>query len=510
MSICKAPDCRKYANYGPPGGVVKYCAKHKAVDHIDLKKPHCIHAGCNKKPNYGPAKGKAEWCAAHKQPEHIDLKHRRCAYAGCTKIPNYGPPTGRAIYCVAHKAADHINRTQKSCQPPGCTIQPSFGPVGGKAMWCTTHKEEGHVDLHNAHCTYAGCSKIPTFGPIGGKPQWCVAHKMEEHINLKQQLCQYVGCKKQPRYGPVDGDAVRCAEHKIKDHVDLKIKHCQHPGCTVNPHYGPVDGTATWCSVHKQIGDVDLKHTKCKHAGCVKTANYGRPFQTKSHCAEHRTHGMYLKNRPMCPCGDKQPCWTNEESNYPIRCEKCKTETDRNVVDKKCETCGLTGLIREDFADCDDCAEFQLKKPLKTRELLVKAILDEAKMPYKSHDKIPEESCHRYRPDFLFDWGTHIVILEVDEDQHRGYACECEQARMINLFQDQGGMKTLFIRFNPDNYRDRDSKLNKWSTSRGPKLLDIIRQTRDHPPEHILSAVHLYYDGFDTNKVEFVKLEYGL
>lgn len=222
------------------------------------------------------------------------------------------------------------------------------------------------------------------------------------------------------------------------------------------------------------------------------------------------SQGMYKNNRPKCECGDEQPCWTDKDENYPRRCEKCKKDDDKNVVEKPCATCGLPALIREDFLDCDDCATFLEKQPHKAKESMVKAILDEAKVEYKSHDKIPEASCHRYRPDFLFDWGTHIVILEVDEDQHRGYACECEQARMINLFQDQGGMRTLFIRFNPDGYRDKSGALHKWTAGRGQKLLEVVRQTRDHIPEHIVSAVYLYYDGFDTNQIEFTPLNYGL
>jgi hypothetical protein len=249
---------------------------------------------------------------------------------------------------------------------------------------------------------------------------------------------------------------------------------------------------------------------RCHLLNCMKSPNYGRLFQPKTHCAEHRTPGMYRKNRPKCSCGDKRPYWTNEESSYPLRCEKCKTDKDHNVVEQECENCGLSSLMRSDFAECDDCTEFKLKKPQKAKEMLVKAILDEAEMPYKSHDKIPAESCHRYRPDFLFDWGTHIVILEVDEDQHKSYACECEQARMINLFQDQGGMKTLFIRFNPDGYIDLTGTRRQWTTGRGQKLLEVLRQTRNHPPEHILSAVYLYYDEFDINNIVFTKLDYDL
>jgi hypothetical protein len=61
-------------------------------------------------------------------------------------------------------------------------------------------------------------------------------------------------------------------------------------------------------------------------------------------------------------------------------------------------------------------------------------------------------SCGRERPDAMYDLGTHIVIVECDEHQHKSYPCECEQARMINIGQTFGGLRVLFVRFNPDTY----------------------------------------------------------
>ena len=58
----------------------------------------------------------------------------------------------------------------------------------------------------------------------------------------------------------------------------------------------------------------------------------------------------------------------------------------------------------------------------------------------------------RYRPDFLIDAGTHYAAIEVDERQHDGNACECEQARMVDVSQG-GGLPTVFLRINPNGYK---------------------------------------------------------
>jgi hypothetical protein len=65
-------------------------------------------------------------------------------------------------------------------------------------------------------------------------------------------------------------------------------------------------------------------------------------------------------------------------------------------------------------------------------------------------DKIVEGGCSRRRPDVRIDMGSHIIIVECDEDQHKGYSCE--NKRMMEIFQNCGNRPIVFIRFNPDSY----------------------------------------------------------
>jgi hypothetical protein len=55
------------------------------------------------------------------------------------------------------------------------------------------------------------------------------------------------------------------------------------------------------------------------------------------------------------------------------------------------------------------------------------------------------------------DFGSHVLIIEVDENSHRGY--NCEEKRMMELINDLGMRPTIFVRFNPDKYTDE--KTNK-------------------------------------------------
>lgn len=48
--------------------------------------------------------------------------------------------------------------------------------------------------------------------------------------------------------------------------------------------------------------------------------------------------------------------------------------------------------------------------------------------------------------------GSHIFIVEIDENAHTNYDCSCENKRSMELSQDLGFRPIIFIRFNPDDY----------------------------------------------------------
>lgn len=65
-----------------------------------------------------------------------------------------------------------------------------------------------------------------------------------------------------------------------------------------------------------------------------------------------------------------------------------------------------------------------------------------------------------YRPDFVWELQTHIVILENDENQHKNMAYSCDTRRMVDIVNNYGGRPVVFIRFNPDHVKYRDSHKN--------------------------------------------------
>jgi hypothetical protein len=127
-------------------------------------------------------------------------------------------------------------------------------------------------------------------------------------------------------------------------------------------------------------------------------------------------------------------------------------------------------------------------------------------------DKRVQDGCSRRRPDLLLDMGSHIIIVEVDENKHANYDCSCENKRMMELSQDLQHRPIVFIRFNPDEYTTQDgtlmqscwklnkrgvmqidkSKQNEWE-QRIDCLKQQIKYWIDNPTEKTIEIIELFY-----------------
>ncbi len=159
--------------------------------------------------------------------------------------------------------------------------------------------------------------------------------------------------------------------------------------------------------------------------------------------------------------------------------------------------------------------EEPITKRHKTKESSVIHFLKEA-FPDKPwvFDRKVDNGCSRYRPDIFLDLLTHSLIVEVDENQHDSYDCECENKRLMALFQDLGSRPLVLIRFNPDEYTKASGKrmkscfvyrnVNGLPSVRSPEYwesrLETLRSRIQHylqiVPDREVTVEHLYYDGF--------------
>ena len=123
--------------------------------------------------------------------------------------------------------------------------------------------------------------------------------------------------------------------------------------------------------------------------------------------------------------------------------------------------------------------------------------------------------CSRRRPDVFLDCLTHAIVVETDENQHQQNAYDCENKRMMELYQDIGYRPIVFVRFNPDKYVDSEGiaipSCFQYSKKEGVPLpqkkawkarLNVltaqILESVCSIPDRAVTIHQLYYDGFKT------------
>jgi hypothetical protein len=109
--------------------------------------------------------------------------------------------------------------------------------------------------------------------------------------------------------------------------------------------------------------------------------------------------------------------------------------------------------------------------------------------------------------------GSHIIIIEVDENKHTGYDCSCEHKRLMEISQDLQHRPIVFIRFNPDDYIGKNGMkisscwklqktgilaINRLKTKEWANRLDVLKTQISYwltnNTDKTLEIIQLYYD----------------
>ena len=161
-------------------------------------------------------------------------------------------------------------------------------------------------------------------------------------------------------------------------------------------------------------------------------------------------------------------------------------------------------MILDNTAHCEYCNPDSFITAKLAKQNAMFTYLDsrqELPAPYSSDKIIDNATCGKERPDRIYDCGDKIIIVECDEYQHKGMPLECEKTRMCNIGQYFGGIPVYFIRWNPDSYEPKHAKraldtITKRNKLLGDFLRDIICE-RIQIPKALVSAIYMYYDGWD-------------
>ena len=503
--------CGKRANYGyDKSDTNKYCAQCKEDDMDNVLKKKCIT--CNKVlPSYN-YKGmkKPLYCVSCALPGMENITDKKCIV--CNKITaSFGYIDGKKEYCANDKLLNMIDLTKSKCIICGIIAQFNF-PNETKGLYCSKHKLKNMEDLFNPKCKT--CGKFASYGFINGKKEYCSKCKQFGMINIYGKKCLGKNdekCDTDPSFGIPGGKATHCVKCKDLTMIDLKHKMCETCNKLIATFNFKDTKIPKYCKTHAEIGMIDITAIRCTE--CTTTATFGIPGNQSSKCVNHKITNMITNPRTRCvinKCDEIALYGLNKQ----IHCEDHKKPNEYNLVDRECKSCKLAMILNKDDL-CGFCDPTMIKNTRLMKQKEIKSLLDAKKYKYTLYDKIIDSKCGLSRPDFLFDCITYCVILEVDENQHikynnqqTGTNYDCETVRMFNIFQTIG-MKTIFIRYNPDDYKVNGIKQNITKNKRHGMLLKCLNTMMKQNPEKLdhLSVAYIYYDDFDEKNIELQKID---
>ena len=416
--------CTTGAAYNEIGKPARFCDKHRSPGMVDVTVSRACAECSAPSPRYNlPGCKPGKFCKTHKQEGMIDVTRRTCEV--CTSLPSFNFKGMRpARFCEVHKLHGMENVVSRKCE--SCNTQPLFNMRGlTPARFCATHKLEGMVNVVNKLCLL--CDQIPSYGKRGEtKATYCQKHKEDGMVNLYgPPKCE--SCGRIATFNVKTERAGRfCSRHKLAGMIDVKERRgCEE--CGKRPGFNFVGGKPRFCVTHKLPGMEDVRNNKC---ACKAQATWGLPGQKATFCSQHRREGTLRYPRKRCVepgCNDL----AKFGSSVHEHCETHRISGEVNIMEQRCKSCTLLGIVDAD-GNCETCDPAAFKRIRLAKQNMVRDFLLAQGVPLTSVDRmIDGGECGKERPDFFIDCDTHILIIEVDEHQHSGRACECEQTRMV-------------------------------------------------------------------------------
>ena len=325
----------------------------------------------------------------------------------------------------------------------------------------------------------------------------------------RKELCKDCGGSQICEHGINKVRCRPCKGSQICEHDNIKYccKICK--GSRICVH----DKVKSYCKDCKS--SVFCEHNKqkrrCKECGGKQICEHNKD---KYHCKDCNGKGIceHNKQKYFCKlCKGTSFCIHNKDKRHCKECggsQLCKSSWCETRGNKKYE-----GYCLPCFVNNPENSDKPVWRNYKTKE---KDVVDRIKESFPDFtwlaDKKVFDGCSRRRPDLLLDMGSHIIIVEVDENKHTHYDCSCENKRLMELSQDLQHRPIIFIRFNPDSYINSEGKsikscwkLNKlgvitiskskqteWE-ERIDKLKQQIKYWVDNPTDKTIEIIELFY-----------------
>ncbi len=325
-------------------------------------------------------------------------------------------------------------------------------------------------------------------------------------IDVKKRTCK---CGKKPVFGlTTDKIANYCKNCKLDGMINIVAKKCK---CgKKQPRYAYLGKKAMYCKNCKKDGMIDVSVKRCACGTRCIFGFLGDKFPTC--CKKCKKDGMVdITSRINCKCDRKVRPIFGYPGEKAICCKDCKTENMIDIISKRCPNCKdwvdfQLGNKKYDYycSRCfqqlfpDDPRTLQIRK--KSKEILVRDFLN-INYNFFINDKSVYIGCDcpsRKRLDFYTVINNTILVIEVDENQHKYYPKDYEELRYNDLYMTFSG-KWIFIRYNPDSFLDSNGKKRNPILKTRLKVLKQeidtqINRIKNETNKELLEIIYLYYN----------------
>jgi hypothetical protein len=230
---------------------------------------------------------------------------------------------------------------------------------------------------------------------------------------------------------------------------------------------------------------IDVINSRCEYDGCEISPTHNYRGETKRRfCSSHQLPDMINISAKRC----KTPlCETRASPKYEGHCLRCFIHT---------------------FPDKPNTRNYKTKE---------RAVVDEVLKSFPQFvwrtDKRILDGCSLRRPDLFLDMGSHVLVVEIDENQHTDYDTSCENRRLMEISQDIGHRPVVFIRFNPDGYIDEaGTKVRSCFAADKSGIMKVVKTRQSEWNERIarlISQIQDWSESGTEKTVEVVSLFFG-
>lgn len=259
---------------------------------------------------------------------------------------------------------------------------------------------------------------------------------------------------------------------------------------------------------------------------CIQCSNYKKKYyqNKKEEIKNYNENNTINKKCSKCYTIKSIEKYKNGDK-FTQLCKSCRNKEVQYAWDTKlCKLCKLFLNTRKKYRPyCFLCYCFLHPEEIISKRHCFKQnyINNKIKIDFPlikfEYDKIIKGGCSKRRPDWFYDFGTHSLIIECDENQHQDTDNICENKRMMEIFQDLGDRPIIFLRFNPDNYftKNKDKNISCFKEKNKKIHVDEYEFNRRYEilksyinffqyqiPKKEVSIIYLFYDNFDKYKKE--------